>query len=301
MRAPTQEILLPEMRGEAFDPEGLDVRGELITAEVAEFYLSFNTHNRSPKGGHIDHVARAILREEWFFNGETIVFSLPTGEGNRPQLLDGQNRLRAVIEAQKIAPDGKVIAVPTLVVRGIDPEALYTIDGVVKRSVADALNLEGFVNTTNLGATANLVYAWEIGEQALRNRSRHRLTAPQAVKLVHDQPEIQQALREAERIHRKLVGMVPMSLVAACWWKFAQIDESTCRDFFGSLASGLELTNTDPRYALRRALTRNYQSTTKRPPLIIHAWLIKAWNYYRGGQHVENIVWRGTEPFPDPQ
>lgn len=281
----------------SFEELGLDVAVELITPEVATEYLRFNDHNRREKDLQIQLIMGAILRDEWMLNGETIVFSRPDKDG-KVHLLDGQNRLRSIEEAGTKEPEQEV-ALPAVVIRGVDPEALYTIDGVVKRSVADALNLEGYSNTTNLAAATNLIHCWEIGETALRSKSKYRLTPMQAVGVVKNRPDILVAVREAERIHRKMMGLVPQSLVAACWWKFASIDESDCTDFFASLATGENLQSGDPIYALRRALARNYSSTTKRNPLVIHAWIIKAWNYFRGHQRVDSISWRAVEPFPD--
>lgn len=295
---PARELFPPRTADTlSFGELGIDVAVELIGGEVATEYLRFNTKNRKPKDLQINTILGAILRDEWMLNGEAIVFSVVEESTGRPRLLDGQNRLRSVEEAAKQDPG---VRVPVLVVRGIDPDALYTMDGVVKRSVADALHLEGYTNQTNLAAAANLIYCWGLGENALRSKSRHRMTTPQAVQFVKDHDDVVQASREAERIHRRMVGLAPQSLVAACWWKFAQINETDCASFFGSLASGENLRSGDPVYALRRILNRNRQSTVKRNSLVLHAWIIKAWNYHRDGQRVEQITWRSSEPFPEP-
>lgn len=280
-----------------FKELGIDVAVELITGPVATEYLRYNTHNRKEKDLQIATIMGAIVREEWMLNGEAVVLSTVDPETGRPRLLDGQNRLRAIEEAAKLDPE---VALPILVIRGIDPDALYTMDGVVKRSVADALHLEGYSNQTNLAAAINLVHCWELGENALRSKSRHRMTAPQAVAFIKQRDDVVAAVREAERIHRKMVGLAPQSLVAACWWRFDQIDGTDCADFFAALSTGENLKSGDPVYALRRLLTRNYQSTTRRAPLVLHAWIIKAWNYYRAGQKVDQIAWRSSEPFPEP-
>lgn len=290
--------LFPPRKAETLDPSelGIDLAIELVTGDVADEYLAFNTHNRKPKAGQITSLVGAILRHEWMLNGEAVVFSVPDPDTGKPRLLDGQNRLMAVVEANKIEP----VALPILVIRGIDPDALFTMDVVAKRSVADALHLHGYTNHTNLAAALNLIYCWEKGENALRNKNRHRMTAPQAIVFVKERDDAVTAAREAERIHRRMVGLAPQSLVAACWWRFDQIDTADCADFFASLSSGENLKSGDPVYALRRILTRNYQATTKRDPLVLHAWIIKAWNYFRSGQQVDQIVWRSSEPFPEP-
>lgn len=286
-----------EKSDKAETPKIPDVQYEIVTPDIAEEYLLHNTHNRRKKENQVQRICDAIERGEWVFNGEAISFDT---EG---VLVDGQNRLNAIVLAGQRAKQfgWPEPAIDTLVVRGLSKSAQNTIDDVSKRSVADALTLAGIPDPMHLGATLNLVHCWRLGETALRNKTRNRLSPTQAVQMAQAEMDIRESVKEAHRIRARMSGVVPLSLVAACWWRFSQIDDSDCRDFFTRLASGEGLFSGDPIYALRRILWNNHQKTTKMPSIVLHAWIVKAWNYHRTGQKVENIVWRpAAETFPDP-
>ena len=87
---------------------------ETITPEKAEQYLGKNTGNRSYKTAKIAAYARDIASGSFVVTGEAIKFDW-TG-----RLIDGQNRLAAIISAG--AP------ITTLVVRGLDPGSQMYLD-----------------------------------------------------------------------------------------------------------------------------------------------------------------------------
>src|SRR3990172_2754159 len=76
-----------------------------ITPDLAARWLLSNTHNRTMKVKAIARYAADIRSGAWYVNGETIKFA---ADGT---LLDGQNRLRACIEAGR--------AFTSVVVRGL--------------------------------------------------------------------------------------------------------------------------------------------------------------------------------------
>ena len=64
-----------------------------LTPELATKLLARNTHNRTISSSRIRQYAADMAAGNWAFNGEAIKVS----EGG--QILDGQHRLRAVIES----------------------------------------------------------------------------------------------------------------------------------------------------------------------------------------------------------
>lgn len=273
---------------------------EIIDEERAEKYLALNKHNRNMKEGQVVRLSDTILDGDWRLNGETIIFD------DKGRLADGQNRLQALVLAcQRARELGQPLpTIAVLVVRGVEPEAQDTMDDVVKRSAADALKLAEFEDPNHLAATLNLINCWSHGDRGLRNKTRHRLTPVRAVRMARQYEHVGAVVKEAHRIRSRMNGVVPLSMLAACWWKFSTIDDDSaddCRDFFSKLADGKGLFDGDPIYALRRILWSNHSKTTKSPPLVVHAWIVKAWNYYRSGVEVEHIVWKpNTEIFPEP-
>lgn len=104
---------------------------ERITPSIAEKMLETNVRNRSMKK---EPLKKAILSGEWLLNGAPIVFS------NTGVLLDGQNRLRACIDANS--------PIDAVVVRGIQAHAQETMDVGVKRNLQDWAKMNGYPNQT---------------------------------------------------------------------------------------------------------------------------------------------------------
>ena len=116
---------------------------ETITPAKAREYLKKNTNNyRKMSRATIRSYAEDIKNGRWQLNGETIVF------GKNGILKDGQNRLAAIVQANKPAD--------ILVVRGVD-DSVNTYNIGKKRTDTDILNAEGFECDNTLIAAANII------------------------------------------------------------------------------------------------------------------------------------------------
>jgi len=81
----------------------------------------------------------------WLFTGDAIRFT------TKPELIDGQHRLQAIIEAD--------VTMSCVVVFGLEPKAKHALDMGRKRSAADVLALKGYPQSTRLsGAARQLLY-----------------------------------------------------------------------------------------------------------------------------------------------
>lgn len=100
---------------------------EMITPERAAEYLGANLGNRRQRASVISRYAKEMTVGRWLTTHQGIAF------GWDGRLLDGQHRLRAVVESG--------ISVQMLVVRGIDPAAFTLIDHGAKRDAGDALEI----------------------------------------------------------------------------------------------------------------------------------------------------------------
>ncbi len=102
---------------------------ELVTPIKALEYLSTNIFNRPIAPNRIRRYARNMADGKWILTGEGIIFDL------HGRLIDGQNRLWAVVEARTPAP--------LLVVRGVITESQKVIDDGLSRNVGDWLSYAG--------------------------------------------------------------------------------------------------------------------------------------------------------------
>lgn len=107
-----------------------------ITPSLANKYLALNIEQqRKTKPANISIMAEAIKAGKWRITGDTIKFNV---DG---KLIDGQNRLYAVVEANK--------AIKTYVARNVPNESITVIDTGCARTGQDALKISGFTDTTH--------------------------------------------------------------------------------------------------------------------------------------------------------
>lgn len=85
-----------------------------VDPELAERWLARNPNNRNLRRAVVDSYARDMSTGNWVLNGETIKLDVAG------RLVDGQHRLSAVVAAE--------VTVPMIVVRGVDPGVMDTVD-----------------------------------------------------------------------------------------------------------------------------------------------------------------------------
>lgn len=278
-----------------------------ITARLAAGWIELNTRNRPLNRHFITELAGRMLRGEWQLNGEAVKLS------ETDQILDGQHRLWALVEASQTDPD---VRIETFVIFGLPPETQDTMDSGRKRTLADVLAMHDETNTMNLAATLNRLHTWELGESALRYPGRSRLSAPHALAMLEANPRIRDAVKVASRIHGKLNHSLAVSLIASCLYRFHAIDFHDSVAFWNQVSTGVvtrtlesgervevALQRGDPIYELRQAIFKNARRRQKLPQLVMHAIVIKTWNAFREGRQIQLLQYRagGADPerFPE--
>lgn len=108
-----------------------------VSPAIAESWLAKNPNNRNIRKAVIEGYARDMVSGDWLLDGETIKFD------TAGRLIDGRHRLSAVLAAD--------VEVPMIVVRGVDPSVMDTVDAGAKRTYADALKIQGEENTSHVG------------------------------------------------------------------------------------------------------------------------------------------------------
>lgn len=279
------------MNGQAEQPEEQPMF-ELVTVtpEMAARWLENNPSNRPVNWVVMGRYAAAIKRGDWVFNGDSIRFDA------NGQLLDGQHRLRAIIDAD--------IAITTGVVRGLAPETQETMDQGMRRTFVQVLQMRGFVGAHNLAAVTNHVFRYE---RYLESGS------PMTDK--YAPPTIRQSLAFFEPRSSGLIWASGEGRSAAeaviggngsrfgtAWYIFHGLNAEDCEDFFYKLRKGASLEEEHPVYALRRHLSNDFQArkTGSRPNGLIQlAVTIKAWNAYRRGEPLRQARWRAGGSSPE--
>lgn len=263
---------------------------EKITPKKAQEWLKRNECNRPLKPRAIDRYAQAMQRGAWKLNGESIKFNC------NGRMIDGQNRLNAVIKSGQ--------TIESYVVRGLPDDAFDTIDQGVTRSLADILHRNLEKNCIVLASAIR----WMV---ILRDRERYKvLSMPMDASL--EELAKNPGLRESVPLFTTKLArtIIPGGVAAACHYlclsgRQKQNDGAgmaRCMTFFETLISGENLSRTQPAYQLREALIRNYKETAKLPHDVIAAMVIKAWNATLAGKQMRTahgLEWTREMPFPE--
>lgn len=247
---------------------------ELLTIgpELAEQWLGKNSRNRPLKRDKIEMYARDIAAGRWQVTGESIKFGI---DG---RLLDGQNRLHAVIRAGK--------PITSLVVWGVCPDAQDVMDSGVPRSASDALSMSGVTNAKRVAAAARLAMAQEAG---LTYKSV-KFTNTEIQTWIMENLDI----TEAHLVFGKDMNLIPLlpAVKIYCAWRFVRLDADAATEFFTQLATGVGITESSPILALRRRLMGDYgrlRAGNVAAEEAVNA-VFRTWNAWRQGRPMERII-----------
>lgn len=259
-----------------------------LTPERAAALLRRNPDNRKISERIVRRYAADIVDGRWEHNGETIIVS-DTGELN-----DGQHRCAAVIEA------GTPIV--TQITFGVKRGTRVTLDGGIKRTVAQHLGMSGHVNTKLLAHAASIIMIMEKYGKIV-DHVDYRPNATEVIEWVESHPEINDFLLRGKSASQPFKASG--GLFAALLYEFSKISPEDASVFFEKLAKGDNLSATDPIFRLRNQLIKNLGETAKLPYPEIAARVIKAWNAYRKGRSMKALGRRrkgvGAEDFPIPE
>lgn len=258
-----------------------------VDPATAEKWLARNPNNRNLRKAVVDGYTRDMIADNWVVNGETIKFDV---DG---RLIDGQHRLSAVVAAE--------VSVPMVVVRGMDPDIMDTVDVGAKRTYADALDLQGEDNTRNLASVVRRAVMWQRG--ARTNTGAIRPTAREMNAFIRENPQIRTSAELAARLSSR--SLLPASVVGLSHWLFSPLDPDDADWFLARAADGDGLPASSPIAALRNRVVKMRVGGGRVNETEALALVIYAWNAHRSGETRSKLQMpRGgltPENFPDPQ
>lgn len=270
----------------------IDLYWVMVTRDLAAHLLEYNTRNRSPKIAQIERYASDILGNTWLWNGSTICVS----GGPDPVLLDGQNRLTAVVKAGK--------PIWSLVVVGLPLSSQDEMDNGSSRTFADTLSIAGEKNPSKLASLVRSDLQWQTGLRDPNSRTSN-FSRSQLQKHLDLHPEIRDVLNVSDSAARKFD--INPTLASQCALLFWRIDEEDCREFWkrlGSIGGGQP---GDPISTLQSALVTAQAEKRRGRPMSAKfkmAIILKSWNAFRNGQEVKVLKFKagGARPdkFPTP-
>lgn len=247
---------------------GIEIGWERIGPKRALEYLSFNTHNVPLSKRKVSEYASDMKSGRWKKGPGCIVFA-KTGE-----LLDGQTRLQAIIEAG--------VEIELCVQRGFDRSILPTIDPQSKPAWA-FLKWYGFSYAKVCASAAKIAMNYQADRPLTSWASKSSVTA-----FAVDHPFVQTVAQAAEQA-AKFIPAGPLAAVM-----FVATQDGDHRDKIHSFVAGLtdpreDFTPGDPRHELRLWLDRKRQERRRVQASDIDLFnaIARAWNFHLSGDPIK--------------
>lgn len=253
------------------------VKEERITPKLARQILDANnTGNRPVSPGRVSQYARDMMAGRWMSTGDTIKFAA----GGR--LLDGQHRLRAVVEANK--------PIDFMVARGVASSVFTAIDTGKSRTGTDVLAIEGMEPelARTVSTAARMCYGYDTGTPTHKPGDHRRLDNQGVLDYVTKYPGIVDA---AKFVHDNWKNTSLLSRAQLTWALFEarrskKADSDAADLFILDLLEGSMLSREDPVFRLREALIDERTSTRKSGTESVLGALVKAWNKRVEGKRI---------------
>tara|TARA_R110000787_G_C13325316_1_gene436848 strand:- start:78 stop:872 length:795 start_codon:yes stop_codon:yes gene_type:complete len=255
-----------------------------ITPVVATEMLKKNLNNRKVSENHVRFLAEEMRNGNWLFDGQPLRFD----EDN--VLIDGQHRLNAIIKSQT--------SQNLLIVTGLKKESFKVMDTGKNRNAADALSINGEQYYSTIASCAKFIIMLKSGTSD-RNRIG-RTSNSNIVKWLDNNRAIVDHIKTSDKLKHAFSGVLTNTYIASFLFLFAENDAVASEDFMRKLCTGLDLSEKDPIFVLRRTLIKEKTSKWNMPPKDKQALIIKGWNAYRLGKTPKFFRWnKDTDAFPN--
>lgn len=289
LQPPTKAETLLDAIVEASSPVAFDTLMVSITPELAAKILAdHNEGNRNIFPTAVERYVGLIARGAWVAETESIDFD---NDGN---LIDGQNRLTAIVQAGH--------AVDNVVRWGVDQRARMTKDMGVARVPAHGLAIRGFKNVSALAAIAKLAYHYENSRLASINAPDSQIGHDELANFIVANPGLEDAASFISSAHVcTRLRLLPTSIGGFIYYFAAKTrTPDAARAFFERLASADDTSPRSVTRILRERLHHNrHTSKAKLPNKELIALCIKTWNAYATKRPVGTLRWRSEGNVPE--
>lgn len=263
-----------------------------ITPAMAKRMLERNReNNRRPKTAKVSSYARDMAAGRWLLTGEALKFDTDGA------LMDGQNRLLAVVESGK--------TVRFSVVYDLDPKAMAVMDTGATRSFGDVLSVA--YGTPDKYQVSSIV-RWVLGIERGVWRGTGGGFNPTHAEMADRYEQSAEAFVTAGARGRDVghEGLGVASAAGTAYYLFADIDPIEVKGFFDNLISGANMADGSAVLTLRRRLTRASKASHRLHRAEQLALFIRAWNAYRRDEPLHKLMITAgdaltNDNFPRPQ
>lgn len=280
----------------------------LVTVSIAKRWLAINhEYQRHEKGSKIVQYARDMASGDWNSEtGQTIKFSgesdYPTAVGQdklieilcSQTLVDGQNRLRAVILSG--------VSIQFDVAYNLPPSAMAVLDTGAVRTGGDALKMAGATDRMRTSAIVRWAIMWDALLPMGKGGTLKPTNSEIVIRYNRERGLFNNAATRAMDCQR--LGLGTGSPVGVANYLFNRIDSEQAHNFFDQYISGANLNKGAPALTLRNRMTRVRLDRITRPEQL--ALFIRAWNAFRKDESITQLIIVGSGElsninFPTPK
>ena len=263
------------------------IYGEIavVTPEEAKNILETrNTVNRPIDKRQVARYAASMKAGAWRINGECLVFA-PDGT-----LLDGQNRLAAVVKAG--------VSIPFCVWHNIPEDARSSMDSGKKRTAADVLHFKGYRHANIMAPIVRMAYVYDVLDRSMNLSGKAHEVNTDVIERYADylSPDISDSTGMAASFRHWLKP----SVIGFCHLIFSRRNKALAFRFFQLLRTGAYLAEGHPVRTLYMKLAWAYGNG--KSGLSVRrqiAMFIKAWNAFVANRPLTDLEWDAkTEAFP---
>ena len=258
---------------------------EIFSPEEAKnILISCNPGNRPIDKRQVARYAASMKAGEWRLNGESLVFA-PDGT-----LLDGQNRLAAVVKAG--------VSIAFCVWRNVPEAARVSMESGKKRTAGDVLHFNGYQNAHIMAPIVRMAYVYDMLDRTMNlARKAHEVNTDIIARYAD---YLNPAVVDSTTIAASCRYYLKPSVVGLCHLIFSRKNKALANEFIHQLKTGENLTEGHPVLALINKLIGAYRngksSLSARQQIALY---IKAWNAYVADQLLPDLSWDSkTEAFP---
>lgn len=253
----------------------------LLTPEMATQLLEYNTLNRPLNEQHVKRLTNQILKGKWKYNGDSIKVS------DTNQILDGQHRLWAVVEAKT--------PVETVIVRGIEREAFATIDALRKpRNGADVLALNGATHhRAYTSAALQWLIRWQRKCLETYKAPVNRIENSDIEESYANNPGVERAIGRVI----KLRGLANPSLMGFFYYVLANRSPELAERMVSTMENPAGVSMNDPFFRLRMYFASDHLK--RKDPVVTIALMVKASNAAYHNREVKALAWRNQGQKPE--
>jgi hypothetical protein len=260
----------------------------LIGPKEAKFLLKLNVRNRKMKDYHLNSLAKDMSSESnwhedksaWIFNAQPISFDV------NGHLINGQNRLSAIIKSEK------VLVIKTFF--NTDSETFKVYDTGKTKNATKILDLMSISDPSKAANIVKLYKSVITGKGFSENvvkQSRRSMPNEDVYYSYLNDPKVVKSIQFVKNRCKNANKILNSTSIAGYHRIFSDKSEEDANEFIEKLCNGFGLESNSPILALRKRLLRHkngdrYHLTSK----TITKLTIYAWNKFRLGEKTMQLT-----------